>query len=361
MPPRPLRVFAALLALALLLPVAARSAPILIGTWEVRNERGSLSFTFAADGTGSLNGLPLHWSVDDGLLALTIRGNTIEYEMSLTGPSLTLSGGDLAQAVELQRAEAPRPDTRIVGKWRAANGAVFEFKPDGTGANARGPFQYKATEGTLIFLSAEGSRLMQYRVEGKQLVLSAEGASATFTRAEAGAAIQSRGPGAARSVSINRARLADKQVSVLERQFQVRVLDGSYWYDKACGAWGLEGGPTLGFIPAGLDLGGALRADASGGGTGVFINGRELHPLDVADLQQITQVVPGRYWVDAQGFCGHEGSPAPIMNLTTLAQAARARSGSAYHSRSDITGIGSGGDGRTSYVMGKDWSVIIGE
>ena len=33
----------------------------------------------------------------------------------------------------------------------------------------------------------------------------------------------------------------------------------------------------------------------------------------------------------------------------------------ALGSRSDITGIGSGGDGKTSYVMGKDWSVIIGE
>ena len=124
---------------------------------------------------------------------------------------------------------------------------------------------------------------------------------------------------------------------------------------------GLEGGPTLGFIPAGLDVGGPLQADASGGGTGVFINGREIHPVDVAGLQQLTPVVPGRYWVDARGLCGYEGNPTPILDLAALAQAARSRSGGTYHSRSDITGIGSGGDGKTSYVMGKDWSVIIGE
>src|SRR5258705_6103519 len=121
----------------------------------------------------------------------------------------------------------------------------------------------------------------------------------------------------------------------------------------------MEGGPTLGFIPAGLDLGGALRADASGAtNTGVFIDGRELHPADVAGLQQITAVIPGRYWVNALGFCGYEGNPIPIANLAVLAQAARAKSGGTYHSRSDITGIGSAGDGKTGYVMGKDWSVI---
>ena len=50
---------------------------------------------------------------------------------------------------------------------------------------------------------------------------------------------------------------------------------------------------------------------------------------------------------------------API--LARDGNAARAQSGGTYHSRSDITGIGSGGDGKTSYVMGKDWSVVIGD
>jgi len=254
-------------------------------------------------------------------------------------------------------------DSRIVGKWRAVTGAVFELKADGTGSNARGPFQYTASEGVMVFMSAEGSRLTTYRLDGNKLIVTAGSESATFTRA--GATTQVRAPAAgasaARSVVINRTRLADKQAAALEQSFQVRILDGTYWYDKVCGAWGLEGGPTMGFIPAGLDVGGALRADASGGHTGVFINGREIHPMDVAGLQQITAVVPGRYWVDERGFCGYEGNPTPIMNLAALAQAARAKSGGTYHSRSDITGIGSGGDGKTSYVMGKDWSVIIGE
>jgi len=255
-------------------------------------------------------------------------------------------------------------DPRVVGKWRAANGAIFELRADGTGANASGAFRYTVSQGTLVFTSPEGSLPTTYAFDGERLVVTmpAAGGSATFTRAEAGAKVHAPPAGGPRSVVINRTKLADTQVAALEQKFQVRILDGSYWYDKVCGAWGMEGGPAVGIIRAGLDIGGALRADASGATkTGVFVNGRELHALDVAGLQQITPVAPGRYWVNALGFCGYEGNPIPLLNLAALAEAARAKSGGTYHSRSDITGIGSGGDGKTSYVMGKDWSVIIGE
>ena len=103
------------------------------------------------------------------------------------------------------------------------------------------------------------------------------------------------------------------------------LADGEYWYDARTGAAGLWGGPALRFLPPGLTLGGPLPAEASGGGrgtlTGVFVNGRELHPIDVLQLQRIIgQVLPGRWWVDAQGNYGMEGGP-PIGNLMMLARA----------------------------------------
>src|SRR5258706_12537116 len=180
-------------------------------------------------------------------------------------------------------------DARVVGKWRAASGAVFEFKPDGTGANARGGFRYAADRGVLTFACAAGTLVMEYASLDGRLLVSSGGESAPFTRAGSGAPIAARKPGIAGGrVAINGVRLTAPQIAALERRFLVRILDGSYWYDRACGAWGLTGGPTLGFIPAGLDVGGPLPADASGGHTGVFVNGRELHPFDVAGLQQIT-------------------------------------------------------------------------
>ncbi len=123
-----------------------------------------------------------------------------------------------------------------------------------------------------------------------------------------------------RQVVINRTRLPDDTLRLLERAFQTQVPDGRYWYDAISGAWGLEGGPTRGFTQAGLPIGGRLPANISGGGTAVFINGRELHPLDLQALQALVgQVMPGRYWLDAQGYAGAEGGPA-VANLMQAAQ-----------------------------------------
>jgi hypothetical protein len=125
---------------------------------------------------------------------------------------------------------------------------------------------------------------------------------------------------ARREVVINRVTIADDTVRLLETHFNTRVPDGRYWYDTRSGAWGMEGGPTLGFTLAGLPLGGPLPPDISGGGTGVFINGREIHPIDLLGLQQLVgQVLPGRYWLDGEGNAGPEGGPA-VANLRALAQ-----------------------------------------
>src|SRR5262249_20935756 len=92
-------------------------------------------------------------------------------------------------------------------------------------------------------------------------------------------------------------------------------------YDPISGAWGREGGPVEGQIHPGLRIGGPLRADASHGRTGVFVNGRQLHSLDGAGLPRCVQVIPGRYWVVANGIGGLEGGPASF-NLAQLCGAA---------------------------------------
>lgn len=348
---------------------AGQPASSVVGTWELQSDHGPIRFVFHLDGTGTLNQMPLQWAFGSGVLRLAVYGGqSVAYTATVTANSLQLAGGDLAQTVTLRRVSSGGAvDAGLVGKWRAANGAVIEFRADGTGLNQRGAFRYTAGDGVLMIVEPGSTLTLGYRVEADRLAVSSYGETAVFNRAEIGAQVGSSParPGAAgpagRNVVINQVRLPDEQVRRLEQQFQVRIVDGAYWYDRASGAWGVQGGPTAGFIPARLDVGGPLRADASGGGTGVFVNGRELHPLDVAALQQIMVVQRGRFWVDERGNGGNEGNPTPVFNLVMLANQARARSGGSYHHRSGITGIGSGGDGRTSYVMGKDWSVIIGE
>jgi hypothetical protein len=150
---------------------------------------------------------------------------------------------------------------------------------------------------------------MKIRVRVLSLVLVLAGGAMHFHDAQA----QSR------SVFINRAKHPADTLTLLEQTFQTRIPDGRYWYDQASGAWGQEGGPTMGFTVPRLPLGGMLPADISRGTTGVFINGRQLPLADLAGLQRLTgPVMQGRYWLDDQGNAGFEGQPA-IVNLRVLA------------------------------------------
>lgn len=102
---------------------------------------------------------------------------------------------------------------------------------------------------------------------------------------------------------------------------------GRYWYDPVSGLWGPDGGPGTGQILPFLPLGGPLQADASGGGTGVFVNGREIHHQEYSRLLQLYgSVIPGRYWMNAQLIGGFEGGPA-TFNLNAASSAGQGSSG----------------------------------
>jgi hypothetical protein len=152
------------------------------------------------------------------------------------------------------------------------------------------------------------------------------------------------------AVVVNGERLGDDELAALPPG--VRVADGRYWYDRISGAWGFEGGPTAGFVMPGLVIGGALRVDTSNGNTGVFINGRQLHVEDVSALRQLLgQVLPGRWWIDAQGNFGLEGL-GMSGNLWLLAQQrSSSPTGGPSRSASSMTVAGEGG---FIYAQGRD-------
>ena len=128
-------------------------------------------------------------------------------------------------------------------------------------------------------------------------------------------------------VYINDAPISTEQVQILEYVYGP-IQSGAYWYDPVSGLWGQRGGPAQGQIDPWLPLGGSLRADASGGNTRVFINGRELHPVDVQRLQQTFGVVPlGRYWMNADGLGGPEGRSA-TFNLGASSAGGNSTAGS---------------------------------
>ncbi len=154
-------------------------------------------------------------------------------------------------------------------------------------------------------------------------------------------------------VYVNDKKVPVHQLQEIKKTYGITIGDGQYWYDANCGAWGYQNGPTMGFIPANLRVGGYLKSTASRGRTGVFVNGRQLPIADVKALQHIIKVVPGRFWLDSKGNGGYEGQYA-TFNLVNLS---RKKGGSGFY-RNSYTGIGAGSSGGTSYVMGKGWSVI---
>jgi len=79
------------------------------------------------------------------------------------------------------------------------------------------------------------------------------------------------------------------------------------------------------------EIGGMLKADASRGRSGVFINGRQLTYVEAYYLKRLVRYLPrGYYWLDSQGNAGRVGGPA-LVNLRRLV--ARATGGSSRGSR----------------------------
>ena len=188
-------------------------------------------------------------------------------------------------------------------------------------------------------------------LKGSTLTLTMEGESHTLTRrgTPAPSATSTASPAPAqpsRPLRVNRVAIPDAQVQAFERENRVVIPRGDFWYDTVSGAWGVDGGPTLGFTAPGMRLGGPLPADASHGDTGVFINGRELPLQDVIGLQQMSVPVQrGRWWVDSQGNFGVEGVPVATGNLFQFSRG----KGGAYQ-RATAGGY-IGGDGQTSYFF----------
>ena len=299
----------------------------------------------------------------------------------------------LASVAALLVATGPHLDRRLVGTWASGGETFMVLKADGTGSMEGSTVRWTAADGVLsVSAPGGGADRVGYEVVGTTLTLILPSGTVRLTRAKAADSAgnstpPSGGPAAkatpaapretgasSRAVRFNGRPLRPPELQTLEKieRFIGRIPDGEYWYDPKTGASGRWGGPALAFLPAGLELGGAVPPNASGGGqgglTGVFVNGREVHPVDVAGFQSLVgAVLPGRWWVDASGNYGLEGGPA-LGNLVAMAQARRRvgeRGGTAWSKRYE--GATPGGnmnlasDGQTTCVSVSGYSRCTGE
>lgn len=166
---------------------------------------------------------------------------------------------------------------------------------------------------------------------------------------------RARHSGKRQAVIVNGAALDARTLAQLERAYRSSIRPGRYWYDAVSGLWGFEKGPAAGQIQSGLALG-RLRSNASGGGTGIYLNGREIHPLERAYLVRLygaRNVRPGRYWMNARGIGGYEGGPA-FFNLGASASSGRSMTGYS------TTGAVLGGGGAVGYIDSDGRGVTCG-
>ncbi|XP_068644735.1 protein ENHANCED DISEASE RESISTANCE 4-like [Aristolochia californica] len=83
------------------------------------------------------------------------------------------------------------------------------------------------------------------------------------------------------SVSINGQPISDRVVKKAEKQAGP-IHPGQYWYDYRAGFWGIMGQQCLGIIPPFIEeFNFPMPKNCSGGTSGIFVNGRELHQRDL--------------------------------------------------------------------------------
>ncbi|RWR80237.1 protein ENHANCED DISEASE RESISTANCE 4 isoform X2 [Cinnamomum micranthum f. kanehirae] len=123
------------------------------------------------------------------------------------------------------------------------------------------------------------------------------------------------------SVSINGQPIPGRIVRKAEKKAG-QIHPGQYWYDYQAGFWGAMGYQCLGIIPPFIEeFNYPIPKNCSGGDTGVFVNGRELHQqdLDLLSDRGLPITRDKSYLVDISGRVFDEASGEELENLGKLA------------------------------------------
>ncbi|XP_016474165.2 uncharacterized protein LOC107795969 isoform X1 [Nicotiana tabacum] len=123
------------------------------------------------------------------------------------------------------------------------------------------------------------------------------------------------------NTTVNGHLIPDRLIKKAEKRAG-RIQPGHYWYDFRAGFWGVTGGPCLGIIPPFIEeFNYPMPEKCAGGNTGVFVNGRELHPKDLKLLS--SRGLPAErdrsYIIEISGRVLDEDSGEELESLGKLA------------------------------------------
>ncbi|KAL7239042.1 hypothetical protein ACSBR2_005023 [Camellia fascicularis] len=123
------------------------------------------------------------------------------------------------------------------------------------------------------------------------------------------------------NVTINGHPIPDRMLKKAEK-LSGPVHPGQYWYDSRAGFWGVMGGPCLGIIlPFIEEFNYPMPENCAGGNTGIFVNGRELHPRDLNLLSSrgLPTTKDKSYIIEISGRVLDEDSGEELDSLGKLA------------------------------------------
>ncbi|KAF3628614.1 hypothetical protein T459_21960 [Capsicum annuum] len=123
------------------------------------------------------------------------------------------------------------------------------------------------------------------------------------------------------NITVNGHLIPDRLIRKAEKRAGP-IRPGHYWYDFRAGFWGVIGGPCLGIIPPFVEeFNYPMPDNCAGGSTGVFVNGRELHPKDLKLLANrgLPAEREGSYILEISGRILDEDTGEELQSLGKLA------------------------------------------
>lgn len=94
-------------------PLAAQKSPDVTGTWRVDagtdTKNGPREVVIRSDSSASWGKETVRWRLKGDKISIVLGGEWDTYKIKVTASALTLSGGDLKQAVTLKKVGPPTP------------------------------------------------------------------------------------------------------------------------------------------------------------------------------------------------------------------------------------------------------------
>lgn len=255
------------------------------GTWEYHDPAAGETYRFVlnADGTGTVDGEPVTFTVRGNTVRVKTEDDVLEYTVALKGDTLTVSGGDLDEPTPFKRkgkaparaarpavaekdeevvapdeAEAPEPReveegakpqaakpapkpqkksaNGLVGTWKSDEGLVT-FKDDGTATFLGAPAKYKVEGDEMSVTGERGTVKLNFALDGDTLTLRGSGQVAKLTRRDEAEAAAMEGS-AAVGVWVAEEATLDPGNYLRFTQYLAILPDGTVHWDKS------EGGAT---------------------------------------------------------------------------------------------------------------------